>query len=589
MQDARSDASVGAPDQPRQQDTLRARADAMLKGRERVRTDEAGIDLAEVLHDLQVHQVELELQRDELLEANHALARERERFRDLYDHAPVGYLTLTPDGTILEANVAAAKLLGRERPGVIGRRLGVFAVEADRARLQRFLDQHFADIVSGHCELSFGNGVDAARVVQLDSTLGPDHNYCRVALTDTTWRRHAEDEMRLMEQSLHDAQRMEAVGRLAGGIAHDFNNLLTIINGYSKLLDVDLPPDDPRHEVVREISLAGGRAAALTSQLLAFSRKQVLAMRVVDVNDVVGTVARMLRRVIGEDIALVVEPGETPANVEVDPGQLEQVLINLAINARDAMPAGGTITLATKTVHLGDPLHDIGADLPPGDYIRITVSDTGEGMEPAVAARAFEPFFTTKGLGRGTGLGLSMAYGVISQSNGHISVKSHLGEGSVFTLLLPASVPPAVVLEPLPDGTPIVGGTETILLVEDEQSVRTLTQRMLTTLGYTVVAAGGGDTALRAIAEHGDRIDLLLTDVVMPTMSGRELVEHIHQRLPNMRVLYMSGYSAEAVRRRGVEASDAELLHKPFTSDMLARAVRRTLDHVPATRGLATA
>ena len=589
MQDARSDASVGAPDQPRQQDTLRARADAMLKGRERVRTDEAGIDLAEVLHDLQVHQVELELQRDELLEANHALARERERFRDLYDHAPVGYLTLTPDGTILEANVAAAKLLGRERPGVIGRRLGVFAVEADRARLQRFLDQHFADIVSGHCELSFGNGVDAARVVQLDSTLGPDHNYCRVALTDTTWRRHAEDEMRLMEQSLHDAQRMEAVGRLAGGIAHDFNNLLTIINSYSELLDVDLPPDDPRHEVVREISLAGGRAAALTSQLLAFSRKQVLAMRVVDVNDVVGTVARMLRRVIGEDIALVVEPGETPANVEVDPGQLEQVLINLAINARDAMPAGGTITLATKTVHLGDPLHDIGADLPPGDYLRITVSDTGEGMEPAVAARAFEPFFTTKGLGRGTGLGLSMAYGVISQSNGHISVKSHLGEGSVFTLLLPASVPPAVVLEPLPDGTPIVGGTETILLVEDEQSVRTLTQRMLTTLGYTVVAAGGGDTALRAIAEHGDRIDLLLTDVVMPTMSGRELVEHIHQRLPNMRVLYMSGYSAEAVRRRGVEASDAELLHKPFTSDMLARAVRRTLDHVPATRGLATA
>jgi len=589
MQDARSDVSAGAPDQPRQQDTLRARADAMLQGRERVRTDEAGIDLAEVLHDLQVHQVELELQRDELLEANHALARERERFRDLYDHAPVGYLTLTPDGTILEANVAAAKLLGRERPGVIGRRLGVFAVEADRARLQRFLDQHFADIVSGHCELSFGNGVDAARVVQLDSTLGPDHNYCRVALTDTTWRRHAEDEMRLMEQSLHDAQRMEAVGRLAGGIAHDFNNLLTIINGYSKLLDDDLPPDDPRHEVVREISMAGGRAAALTSQLLAFSRKQVLAMRVVDVNDVVGTVARMLGRVIGEDIALVVEPGEAPANVEVDPGQLEQVLINLAINARDAMPAGGTITLATKTVHLGNPLHDIGAVLPPGDYVRITVSDTGEGMESAVAARAFEPFFTTKGLGRGTGLGLSMAYGVISQSNGHISVKSHLGEGSVFTLLLPASVPPAVVLEPLPDGTPIVGGTETILLVEDEQSVRTLTQRMLTTLGYTVVAAGGGDTALRAIAEHGDRIDLLLTDVVMPTMSGRELVEHIHQRLPNMRVLYMSGYSAEAVRRRGVEASDAELLHKPFTSDMLARAVRRTLDHVPATRGLATA
>jgi CheY-like chemotaxis protein len=312
-------------------------------------------------------------------------------------------------------------------------------------------------------------------------------------------------------------------------------------------------------------------------------------MRVVDVNDVVGTVARMLRRVIGEDIALVVEPGEAPANVEVDPGQLEQVLINLAINARDAMPAGGTITLATKTVHLGNPLHDIGAVLPPGDYVRITVSDTGEGMESAVAARAFEPFFTTKGLGRGTGLGLSMAYGVIIQSNGHISVKSHLGEGSVFTLLLPASVPPAVVLEPLPDGTPIVGGTETILLVEDEQSVRTLTQRMLTTLGYTVVAAGGGDTALRAIAEHGDRIDLLLTDVVMPTMSGRELVEHIHQRLPNMRVLYMSGYSAEAVRRRGVEASDAELLHKPFTSDMLARAVRRTLDHVPATRGLATA
>jgi len=568
---------------------LRARAEAVLGVRALPPVSQHAADLAQVVHELQLHQVELELQRDELLESNRELARERERFRDLYNFAPVGYLSVTADGTILDANFTAASILGRDRDGVVGRRLGVFAADEDRARCQRFLDQHFADVVSGHCELNFGNGVDAARVVQVNGALRPDRAYSRVTLTDITWRRHAEDEMRMMEQALHDAQRMEAVGRLAGGIAHDFNNLLTIINSYSELLDVDLPPDDPRHDAVREISQAGGRAAALTSQLLAFSRKQVLAMRVIDVNEVVGTVSRMLQRVIGEDITLITELADAPATVEVDPGQLEQVLINLAVNARDAMPSGGTLTLSTKSVHLENPLHDVGGDLAPGDYVCITVSDTGQGMEPAVAARAFEPFFTTKGLGRGTGLGLSMAYGVISQSHGHISVKSHVGEGSAFTLLLPASVPPAVVLADVPAGIAVARGTETILLVEDEHSVRMLTQRMLTTLGYTVIAASAGDTAMRAVAEHGESIDLLLTDVVMPAMSGGELAERIRQRLPDIRVLFMSGSTTDAVRRRGVEADDAELLQKPFTSAVLARAVRQALDHVPSAHGLAPA
>jgi PAS domain S-box-containing protein len=576
-------------DRERTEASLRARGEAVLGARALPAATNPSADLVQVVHELQLHQVELELQRDELMESNRSLARERERFRDLYDHAPVGYLSVTADGLILDANYAAAVMLGRERDAVIGRRLGVFAVDDDRARCQRFLDQHFANVGSGHSELRFGNGVDAPRTVQLDAALRPDRASCRVTLTDVTWRRRAEDEMRLMEQTLHDAQRMEAVGRLAGGIAHDFNNLLTIINGHSELLDVDLAPDDPRHEAVREISQAGGRAAALTSQLLAFSRKQVLAMRMLDVNEIVSTVARMLQRVIGEDIELTTNLDAVPGIVEVDPGQLEQVLINLAVNARDAMPTGGTLRLTTRTVHLDHPLHDVGGDLAPGDFVCITVGDTGLGMEPSVAARVFEPFFTTKGLGRGTGLGLSMAYGVISQSHGHISVKSRVGEGSTFTILLPAGRAPAAGPVMPPDDAPVEHGTETILLVEDEHSVRTLTQRMLTTLGYTVLAAGAGDAAMRAAAEHGDDIDLLLTDVVMPSMGGGELAEHIRQRIPGIKVLYMSGYTADSVRRRGIEADGATLLQKPFTSDTLARAVRRAIDQAPSAHGLAPA
>jgi PAS domain S-box-containing protein len=385
-----------------------------------------------------------------------------------------------------------------------------------------------------------------------------------------------------LEEQFRQAQKMEAVGRLAGGIAHDFNNLLTIINGYSDLLVQRLPPDDPARELVAEIRKAGERSAGLTRQLLAFSRQQILAPRVLDLNAMVADTEKMLRRLIGEDVRLVTALDPDPWAVRADPGQIEQVLMNLALNARDAMPTGGRLTIETRNVDLDETYTRTHADARPGPHVLLSVADDGSGMAAEVRARIFEPFFTTKGPGKGTGLGLATVYGIVKQSGGHVAVYSELGLGTTFKVYLPRAEPAAGGVKPRSGLAPPPGGTETVLLAEDEAGVRDLIRRVLADRGYAVLAADDGAAAVRLAAGHRGPIHLLITDVVMPDVGGRAVAERVAERHPAVRVLFVSGYTDDAIIRHGVLRDGVNFLQKPFSPLALAFKVREVLDAPPA-------
>ncbi|TAJ08464.1 MAG: PAS domain S-box protein [Nitrospirae bacterium] len=382
----------------------------------------------------------------------------------------------------------------------------------------------------------------------------------------------------LLEEQLRQSQKMDAIGRLAGGIAHDFNNLLTVINGYSQLLVNQLDATDERRNKAVEIKRAGDRAAALTRQLLAFSRKQVLAARVLDLNELMAGMNGMLRRVIGEDIDLVTVSGASLGSIKADPGQIEQVILNLAVNARDAMPQGGRLTIETANVDVDAALLGQSSYVQPGSYVLLAVRDTGCGMDPHTQANMFEPFFTTKERGKGTGLGLATVYGIVKQSGGHILVSSEVGLGTTVKVYLPRVYQAVAAAESVSAADRPVNGSETVLLVEDEESIRKLLGRELRDRGYQVLEAGEGQEAVELCRRHEGAIHLLLTDVVMPRISGRELAERLASMRPDMRVLYMSGYTDDTVVRHGVQESATAFVQKPFTSIQLLRKVRDVLD-----------
>ncbi len=388
----------------------------------------------------------------------------------------------------------------------------------------------------------------------------------------------AYDKLSHTQDQLIQAQKMEAVGRLAGGIAHDFNNLLTVIMGRADLVLSRLRGRDRLRRNLDLILSAADTAASLTRQLLAFSRRQVLLPEVVDLNTVVVNVSTMWRWLIGEDIEVSISLTPGLGHIKADPGQLEQVLMNLAVNARDAMPQGGQLTIETANVELDEAYARTHLGVRAGQHVRLTVQDTGCGMDAETQAHIFEPFFTTKEPGKGTGLGLSTVYGIVTQSGGHISVTSTLGQGTTLTIDLPRIDDPLTSLSPdLPQTSP-PEGTETVLLVEDEGTVRSVAREVLQIVGYTVLEAASGEEALQRAAQHSGAIHLLLTDVVMPGMSGRELAERLIGDYPALEVLYLSGYTDEAIAHHGVLHAGIELLHKPFTPDALARRVREVLD-----------
>ncbi len=381
-----------------------------------------------------------------------------------------------------------------------------------------------------------------------------------------------------LEEKVRQSQKMEAIGNLAGGLAHDFNNLLTVINGYSELVESQLPDSSPVRGLVREIGQAGERAASLTRQLLAFSRKQVLELKVINLNAVVTNTARMLKRLIGEDIdfntALDPELGE----VEADLGRIEQILINLSVNARDAMPQGGRLTIETRNVELSETYTEAFPELQAGAYVLLAVTDTGTGIDEKTKTHIFEPFFTTKAVGKGTGLGLATVFGIVKQSGGHVAVYSEPGSGATFKVYLPRVDDRVSASKSQAGNRSIPQGNETILLVEDEPALLALSRHILQRQGYTVLEADNGELALRIAEDYPGEIHLLLADVVMPGMSGRQVAERIAAQRPGVKVLFQSGYTDDAVVRHGVLQAETAFLQKPYTPTALSQKVREVLD-----------
>jgi PAS domain S-box-containing protein len=503
------------------------------------------------------------------------LRASEERFRSLVESVRDHAIFMTDrDGVVVTWNAGAERLYGYPAAEAVGLHLSLFhspeeaAAGAPAARLARA-----AECGTHHAESwrlrKNGTRFWAEVVTTALGGPGTPRGFVVVA-RDMTERRKLEEQFR-------QAQKLEAVGRLAGGVAHDFNNLLTVINGYSDVLLASLPPGSPHREPLAAIHEAGGRAAALTSQLLAFSRKAIVEPQVLDLNAVIGQAARLLRRMVGEDVVLTTAPAAGLHPVKADPTQVEQVLMNLAVNARDAMPRGGRLTIETRNVTLRESDAAIYPDLPPGRYVQLAVSDTGCGMTDEVKTRIFEPFFTTKEPGKGTGLGLAMVYGAVKTHGGHVSVYSEVNVGTTFKILLPAT-PDAPAPSRSGETRLAQRGAETILLAEDEETVRKFARLTLETYGYRVLDGGSGPEALAVAERHAGQIHLLVTDVVMPGVGGRELAEALRARHPGLKVLYVSGYTDDAVVRHGiVEAHDA-FLQKPFSPLALARKVRAILD-----------
>ncbi|MBI3202196.1 MAG: response regulator [Myxococcales bacterium] len=505
------------------------------------------------------------------------------RYRLLLEHMPVG-IAVHSEGKVVFANPAAARLLGAATPAEVeGRAVSDFspperrAAAADRARRLLAGEQGLYP-VEDQCVRLDGTRVPVQAIAVPMTFSGKPA--IQVIVTDLTDRVRAEAAREKLEDELRMAQKMEAVGRLAGGVAHDFNNLLAVILGNAEFASSTLGEADPLYGDIDEIRKAAEKAAALTRQLLAFSRRQVLRLEVLDLNQIAAELEKMLGRLVGEDIELTSRYAPDLWRVKADPGQLEQVIMNLVVNARDAMPRGGKLSIATANAELDAAYAAEHAEATAGCYVRLTIRDSGSGMAPEVLQHLFEPFFTTKAVGKGTGLGLSTVYGIVKQSGGHLAVHSEPGAGTTFEVYLPRA------LEEPSSPTPGVaaeatGGAETILVVEDEGAVRKLTERMLRAAGFEVLSAGSGAEALSTCEGYAGDIDLLLTDVVMPKMSGRELADQLRRARPSLRVLYMSGYADDAITDHGVLDPQTKLIGKPFSAAELTHKVREALDEPP--------
>jgi len=501
--------------------------------------------------------------------------RAQAQYLSIFKNSPLGVLLIDGDGVVVQASPAAAALLKADEESLSGTAFLELMHEQDRQKVEFQLDA----LLDG-----------TLPKVALDSSLQTLHR------THVPVRLHIskaegpyaldplvvcllEDisERKALEHQLRTVARIESIGRLAGGIAHDFNNLVTVINGHAEMLLAETPESDLRHSDLTEILNAGERAAALTNQLLAFSRRTVQESTILDVNEVVQGLRSILERTLGEDVRFVLDLGDLEHRALADQSQLEQVILNLAVNARDAMPRGGTLTLRTRDWVMDQTFTTNRPGSVPGDYLRVTVEDTGVGMSDEVLHHIFEPFFTTKAPGSGTGLGLATVYGIVKQTQAYVDVESTPGEGTTFHVYLPASDLQSAD-EPERAGIPTSGGSETILLVEDEEAVRSLAQRILGLQGYRVFTASNGEEGLRLARQIAGKLDLLVTDVIMPVLGGRELAERLQEHQPGLKTLFISGYPDDALLRYGMERGKVQLLYKPFTAGEFARRVRGVLD-----------
>jgi PAS domain S-box-containing protein len=535
------------------QEARRAAVDAEERTRRRELTDQAARALTE------------------------AARRESEgRLQRTLDMMMEGYTVLDPDLRYVYVNDVGARHAQLPRETLIGHTPMELYPSFESTGMYGLLMRCLRERVPLRMEeeLTLADGSKAYFDVNLQPTL---EGGLAILSIDVTQRRRMEVTREALEEQLRQSQRMDAVGRLAGGIAHDFNNILSIILGYGETLLEDLDPRDPKRADVEEIHRAAGRAAELTKQLLMFSRQQLVEPKVLDLNEVLGGMQRMLRRILGEHIELCCLLEGGVGRIKADRGNIEQVIMNLVVNARDAMPKGGTLTVETANVTLDEAFARAHLGAEPGAYVLLAVTDTGLGMDKATRLRIFEPFFTTKEQGKGTGLGLSTVFGIVQQSRGGVWVYSEPGRGSTFKVYLP-STDAAAEFRPASIAALTQRGTETVLLVEDDESVRAVAQRMLERNGYRVIVAHDPADALRLSDELGNQVDVLMTDVVMPRMSGALLAAQLLARRPEIKVLYVSGYTDATVMEHGALGYGASFLQKPFTSDQLMRKLRGVFD-----------
>jgi PAS domain S-box-containing protein len=514
------------------------------------------------------------------------------RHRAVLETAADAFVGMDHEGRVIEFNPAAERMFGYARADVIGREVAEVIVppsfrDAHRRGLARYLATGEHTLLGGRIEVTARRADGTEFPVEVTVTVvrmeGPPafNAYIR----DLTEQKRADAARSSLEMQLQQAQKMEAVGRLAGGVAHDFNNLLTVISGRAHMLMSRLKPGEPMHRDVDLIQKTSQRAVALTSQLLAFSRKQVVQPRVLELGPLVADLVPMLQRMIGEDIELTVEPARGTGRVKVDPSQMQQVLMNLAVNARDAMPNGGRISLSIRDVEVDEATALHQTNLPPGPYVALAVGDTGTGMSAETAAHIFEPFFTTKERGKGTGLGLSTVYGIVEQSRGHIQVQSELGRGTTFTIHLPRVEEPLAAGPPTDAGRRLRTTSRTVLVVDDEPEVLELASEILKRVGYSVLEAADGAAALEISRLHEGEMHLLLTDMVMPGMSGRDLAERLRALRPGLPVLYISGYVQDATARAVLVSEHSAFVAKPFTPELLTDRVRELLATAEAGAG----
>ncbi len=509
------------------------------------------------------------------VEASEALRGSEERYRSLVENANDILFTHDLNGILTSLNRAGEILTGYSRHEVLGKNvIRILAPEYEESFREALRHAQAGDL-QYPLEVEIIGRDGHRRTLEINARLireGDQPASIEGIARNVTERRHLEDQLR-------QAYKMEAVGKLAGGVAHDFNNLLTVIVGYTDILQSKLAPDMPESRIISEIRRAADQAASLTAQLLAFGRRQRLQLTVLDLNAVVTDTRKMLVRIIGEHIKLVTDLDPRVGPIKADPGQIQQVIMNLAVNARDAMYKGGTLTIGTaaRRIETGES-HD-SVPVAPGDYAVLTVSDTGKGMDRLTQARVFEPFFTTKELGKGTGLGLSTVYGIVKQSGGYVWLESEPGKGSTFTVFLPQTSEPLPEAKPEPMRAP-AQGAESVLLVEDEETVREMARTCLEMFGYRVIEAPDGAEALRLARMFDIPVDLLVTDVVMPYMTGPELAEQMSALFPRIKVLYMSGYSDREALNGFAPSASADFLQKPFTPKALAAKLRELTHRV---------
>jgi two-component system cell cycle sensor histidine kinase/response regulator CckA len=537
--------------------------------------------------DLDVAYEELEEQNEELQSTRYEMERQRQRYLRLFDQAPFGYLVTDAVGVVEEANRAAAEMFRIPQDVFPGKPIAVYLDPDNRSLFRDLLSRLRGRDESGESEFTCrrrdGTTFPVALSVARDLDGRQQAKRLRWAIRDLSQSKQIEEALRVSEDRLRHSQRMETVGRLAGGIAHSFNNLLAAIAFRCEILCAQIDAADGRRAHVEEIQKAGERAATLTRQLLAFGRKQVLQPRKLSLSGVIREMEPMLRRLIGEHIRLDTRLAPGGCDIHADLGQIEQVVLNLAVNARDAMPDGGSLLFAIEEVEVAATAagSDPSGELPPGPYVQLTVTDTGIGMGPEVLERLFEPFFTTKERGQGTGLGLATVHGIVHQSGGRIHAESEPGRGSRFTILLPRA---QGIEEPAPavwTGRRSSSGSEVVMLVEDEDNIREPAIEILESRGYLVLAAPDAAQALATAERHAGPIHILVTDVVMPGLSGSQLAEQLARRRPGLRVLYISGYPEDAISHHGVLHPEQHFLQKPFPPGQFLEKIREVLDMSP--------